>query len=320
MGRKHRRRPRPDGSRPGGGGLGPEAVEEHPDGTWVVRRVSGSAATKPYRCPGCDQEVRPATPHVVAWPTDDLGGLERPPALAHRLLAGPGPPRSGDPARTPAAALTRRAGAGPAGVLHPGVVTQPAAAPPADLLEQGEPGQRPRRWPWLLAAALVVLVLGARALDAAWSEREAVAVVDEVAQAQDEVALAQARIAGMVAYSMPLLTSAEIDPALRADLEGLVSTAAAQAVQPLRERRDALADLVVLPWHGPVRAARVASLGYLDARVAELEAVAADAGARGWVRPDVEATRLGARAALLAATADPGLLDRVDRVLPDPDR
>jgi hypothetical protein len=42
---------------------------EHFDGEeYVVRPVTGSAATKPYRCPGCDQVIRPATPHVVAWP------------------------------------------------------------------------------------------------------------------------------------------------------------------------------------------------------------------------------------------------------------
>ena len=45
-----------------------ETVEEAADGDWVVRRLTGSASTKPYRCPGCDQEIRPATPHVVAWP------------------------------------------------------------------------------------------------------------------------------------------------------------------------------------------------------------------------------------------------------------
>lgn len=38
------------------------------EGDWVVRQVTGSAATRAYRCPGCDQEIRPATPHVVAWP------------------------------------------------------------------------------------------------------------------------------------------------------------------------------------------------------------------------------------------------------------
>lgn len=42
---------------------------EGPDGAdYVERRVTGSAATKVYRCPGCDQEIPPATPHVVAWP------------------------------------------------------------------------------------------------------------------------------------------------------------------------------------------------------------------------------------------------------------
>ena len=35
---------------------------------YVVRSVTGSAATKAYRCPGCDQLIRPATPHTVAWP------------------------------------------------------------------------------------------------------------------------------------------------------------------------------------------------------------------------------------------------------------
>jgi hypothetical protein len=44
---------------------------------YEVRSVTGSAATKPYRCPGCAQTIRPATPHVVAWP------------VVPHLLAGP---------------------------------------------------------------------------------------------------------------------------------------------------------------------------------------------------------------------------------------
>jgi hypothetical protein len=38
---------------------------------WVKQSITGSASTKNYRCPGCNQEIRPATPHVVAWPYDD---------------------------------------------------------------------------------------------------------------------------------------------------------------------------------------------------------------------------------------------------------
>ena len=41
-----------------------ESVE---DGV-VVRRVAGNAPGRPYRCPGCDQELDGGTPHVVAWP------------------------------------------------------------------------------------------------------------------------------------------------------------------------------------------------------------------------------------------------------------
>ncbi|MGA8209686.1 MAG: hypothetical protein WB798_05985, partial [Nocardioidaceae bacterium] len=45
-----------------------ERVEPYDGADFVVRRVTGSAATKVYRCPGCHQQIRPATPHVVAWP------------------------------------------------------------------------------------------------------------------------------------------------------------------------------------------------------------------------------------------------------------
>jgi hypothetical protein len=65
-----RRRPGSPG-RAGGGPAGPrpEQVEEATDGDWVVRSVMGAAATtKTYRCPGCDQEIRVGTPHVVTWP------------------------------------------------------------------------------------------------------------------------------------------------------------------------------------------------------------------------------------------------------------
>ena len=36
---------------------------------WIVRQVTGAAASKTYRCPGCDHEIPPGTPHLVAWPS-----------------------------------------------------------------------------------------------------------------------------------------------------------------------------------------------------------------------------------------------------------
>jgi hypothetical protein len=44
-----------------------ESTEEHKDGTYIVRRLTGSGSSKPYRCPGCDQLIPLATPHIVAW-------------------------------------------------------------------------------------------------------------------------------------------------------------------------------------------------------------------------------------------------------------
>ncbi|MCB5177845.1 ATP/GTP-binding protein [Streptomyces antimicrobicus] len=63
--------------RSGGGPdrYGLERTEEYLGEDWTVRHVSGaSAAGKRYRCPGCDQEIPPATPHVVAWP--QYGGVD----------------------------------------------------------------------------------------------------------------------------------------------------------------------------------------------------------------------------------------------------
>ena len=51
-------------------GGGHAADEVKADGRWVVRTVSGSAATKEYRCPGCDHPIPAGTPHLVCWPAE----------------------------------------------------------------------------------------------------------------------------------------------------------------------------------------------------------------------------------------------------------
>jgi hypothetical protein len=52
---------------------GVEGVQAWSDGEWMVRTIPGGAAGKAYRCPGCDQEIRPGMAHVVAWPADGRG-------------------------------------------------------------------------------------------------------------------------------------------------------------------------------------------------------------------------------------------------------
>ena len=46
-------------------------VEVGPDGyDYEVRPVAAARATKTYRCPGCDHEIKPGIAHVVVWPAD----------------------------------------------------------------------------------------------------------------------------------------------------------------------------------------------------------------------------------------------------------
>ncbi len=42
---------------------------------WNVRRLTGASSARAYRCPGCEQEIRPGTPHVVVWPAEGVGGI-----------------------------------------------------------------------------------------------------------------------------------------------------------------------------------------------------------------------------------------------------
>lgn len=48
-----------------------ERVETWAGEDYTVRSITGSSSTKVYRCPGCDHEIRPATPHVVVWASAD---------------------------------------------------------------------------------------------------------------------------------------------------------------------------------------------------------------------------------------------------------
>jgi len=74
MSPRQNRRRRDEPAAPSRRGL--ESVEEWPDGDWIVRHVTGSAAAKTYRCPGCDQEISGRIGHVVAWPADGPHGAE----------------------------------------------------------------------------------------------------------------------------------------------------------------------------------------------------------------------------------------------------
>ncbi|HVV21447.1 MAG TPA: hypothetical protein VHF06_18580 [Pseudonocardiaceae bacterium] len=67
--------PGDQGVRPLSSGMGWARAESGPDGEWLVRQVPAGQATKVYRCPGCDHEIQPGVPHVVAWPAAEHGSV-----------------------------------------------------------------------------------------------------------------------------------------------------------------------------------------------------------------------------------------------------
>lgn len=73
--RNRPRHAREQPERPLSGGLGAVRAESGPDGDWLVRNVPATSATKAYRCPGCDHEIRPGVAHIVAWPAAEQGSV-----------------------------------------------------------------------------------------------------------------------------------------------------------------------------------------------------------------------------------------------------
>ncbi len=56
-------------------------AEDKSDGRWVVQAMTGQNAVKAYRCPGCNHDIRPGTPHLVVWPHDPGPGQDSAVAL-----------------------------------------------------------------------------------------------------------------------------------------------------------------------------------------------------------------------------------------------
>lgn len=71
---KRTRRPRPGGpvARTAGSGLDAFVTDPETGEPAELRRLQPYQATKTYVCPGCNQEIRPGTGHVVVVPLNDV--------------------------------------------------------------------------------------------------------------------------------------------------------------------------------------------------------------------------------------------------------
>lgn len=52
-------------------------VEQAADGDWFVQYIPAINAIKSYKCPECERQISPGTPHLVVWQQDHMFGKAR---------------------------------------------------------------------------------------------------------------------------------------------------------------------------------------------------------------------------------------------------
>jgi hypothetical protein len=197
-----------------------------------------------------------------------------------------------------------------------GAASVDRAAPGVRLARRG----LRRRWWVALAGLVLVLVIAPVAVgaDERSRGREFDALVHQVTLGQSAVRYSDAGIQSMVQYTSPQLTSARTPANVRASLRKIVQQAAADRLEPMRIRRDAVAGLPVRRWHGEQRQARDAYLAYLDRKIALLRTVSVDLRALYQPHPENERALAVARDALLKLSPDAPSSTRMRNALTGP--
>ena len=183
----------------------------------------------------------------------------------------------------------------------------------------------PRRW--LVAARLVVVLLGA---DASWRSVELNRVLGAVQSAEHvtecfnsglSVEFGDEHSSGLSGIGLAMFEDPRGD---QWPVHPLRQKTVARMTE-LRTARQAITDLPVFPWHGPVRDARRAYLAHADAWLAYLDDVSRTPEALWGERPELSTTfrraEIAARQAVPpVATGGLYLRGRVERLFDAYDR
>ena len=150
-----------------------------------------------------------------------------------------------------------------------------------EVLEQGTGSLGPvSRSVRVLVAALLLVAVGAVAVDRQVRSEERVAVDACVQATSDAVAVARGRVSVMAGYVRPTLAGAP-PQRLRRQLLQMISSSAGPGVPGLRRARGRCAATDVWPVHSSLRQTVDDCVTLLDGEVAYLGDVAAD-GLRGF--------------------------------------
>lgn len=135
---------------------------------------------------------------------------------------------------------------------------------PAPEVLSGAPDDAPAsRWPRVVLALL--LLVGAGAAVAQWEQqRQRAALLAAVEDAERVVGDSRTSLAGLVAYSSGALAQPGLGAPQRRALMSTFAQNAQRYVPRMQARRDAVADVRVLPWDDALRRARAAYLERMD--------------------------------------------------------
>jgi len=170
-----------------------------------------------------------------------------------------------------------------------------------EALEQGtERRPRSRRSLVLLLIGLLgigVLVAGGLYADARWRANAAVSLTIAFDKTVSAIEIAERRVQSVSEYARPARGRADLDPSVRESLDALVRDAAIESSAVITERRAAVDDVLLLPWHSDLRHAQAQAGVWLDLRATGINSFAAQGEARYPPRGELN----DARAALVRA-------------------
>jgi hypothetical protein len=168
---------------------------------------------------------------------------------------------------------------------------------------------------WLAVAVALALIVGLYFVaDTRRRESEYRALLEQVRQGQSTLSYANARVTGIASYTSPGNFAELVSPEVRAGLRTLVKDAAGEQVPALQARRESVASLSVVWWHGPQREARDAYVSYLTAQIERMTRISTDLRELYTPRPAGPQLAL-ARRALIALAPDAPSEAEITRIL-----
>lgn len=173
---------------------------------------------------------------------------------------------------------------------------------------------RPRRWPIVVVAVVVGLLMGGRWVDHVQRHHEFTALMGATVNAEAAVTAATSHVHSTRQYALALLELSS-SVSVRTGLAQFIDEAAGQGVAEVTKTRNTVAEVNSLPWHHSIRQAQAADLAYLDGWIGYLDNLAHGGNPQPVPTDAMTNQFIETAAALHAAAPTAGDVARADSLL-----